>query len=319
MDLLKNFIDSLYEKISKRSELVVYVADVLCIERESAYRRLSGKVQFTIQEMGKLSQSLGISLDKLIQNENDTSLLSFKYYPPRSITSINQLTTIFESNLNKLREISCEPTEYGLVFSSLPMEFTLPYEYLNKFMYYKWGYFHTQTGDYKNYSSWVLPESIKAYHQQLMKVIESIAKRTYIWNPTTIWNITRDISYFKSIHAINESDINSIKTDLHAMLDKQESIAEIPISGSENKNKAEVFVSYIDNGSDFYYMISKDRCYIAYNGDFISSGSNDIFETNTNIREWIKSMKKISTLISESGERERRLFFEEQHRYIREI
>lgn len=316
MDLLNNFINSLHEKINKRSELVLYIADVLCIEREPANRRLSGKVPFTVQEMEKLSLKLGISLDSLMQNKNENALPNLKMKTPMS-GHFEDMIVNLEAVSRKLEKICREEVELGTAFSSVPVEYFVPYPNLEKFMYYKWGYFHVGSNEYNDYSLWEIPDKLHRINQQLMRVNAKIKNRIYIWNPVTIWSLAKEIKYFKSIHSINEEEVSHIKEDLHNMLNDIEDQAKM--NKTESGNKIEMYISFINHSLNFFYFKTENDFYVTFDGYFISLDYNNNKVSSINMQEWITSMKKISTLISESGAVERRLFFEEQHNYITDI
>ncbi len=317
MDLLSNFINSLHEKINKRHELVLYIADVLCIEREPANRRLSGKVPFTVQEMEKLSQNLGISLDYLMQSKSAYALPTLKMKIPMSGYAIEDMIVHMELQTRKLESICIEPVELVTAFSSLPLDFIIPYPTLEKFMFYKWGYFHVGAEEYDDFSVWEMPERLKKANQQLLKVNEKIKTRLYIWNPVTVWSLAKEMKYFKSIHAISDQDINHIKTDLHSMFDDIENQAKMHTVQSDNK--IEMYVSFINHGLNFYYFKTESNYHITFDSYFMSMENYKNLESDIYIQDWITSMKKVSTLISESGALARHLFFEEQHKYIDDI
>ncbi|MCD7898345.1 MAG: hypothetical protein LUH22_00250 [Bacteroides sp.] len=90
-DLLQNFVEALIHKDVTRSDLISRIADILHIEKESASRRITGKVQFTIREMGILAQEMDISLDSLINSNNSYTPIFFKMDIPRVCRSIDQL------------------------------------------------------------------------------------------------------------------------------------------------------------------------------------------------------------------------------------
>ncbi len=317
MTLLNSFIDRLHEKTKKRSELVLYVADKLCIERESANRRLNGKVPFTVDEIEKLSRELSISLDSLIQNKDESFLATLKMKIPMSGYSIDDMIINIESQAERLENMCAESIELGTAFSYIPINFILPYSILEKFIFFKWGYFHVGDDEYDDFSSWVIPERLKKANRQLMKINAEIKKRMYIWNPVSIWSMVREIKYFKSIHAINENDINQIKEEMHNMLNDIEDEAKMRKTKSDYN--IEMYVSFVNHGLNFYYFKTENSFYIVSDGYFVSMEHNDNSVTFSNLQEWIKSMKKVSTLISESGALERRLFFEEQHNYVNDI
>jgi len=316
MDLLENFINSLYEKINKRSELVLFISDVLSIERESANRRLNGKVQFTIQEMGKLCKKLGISLDYLMNDRNPNVLPSLTTKIPMT-GHLDDLIVGMELETRKLETICLESVELGVAFSSIPLEFFLLYPTLEKLMFYKWGYFHVGSSEYDDYSLWEIPERLKKINRHLMRINSKIKNRTYIWNPATVWSLAKEIKYFKSAHAINNKDIDYIKADLHKMLDNIESKAKMCTTQSDKKT--EIYISIINHGINLCYFKTENNFYIASDGYFVSLDYYDSHASFSNLQEWITSMKKVSTLISGSGAMERRLFFEEQHNYIKDI
>lgn len=316
MDLLNNFINSLHEKIKKRSELVLYIAEVLCIEREPANRRLSGRVPFTVQEVGKLSQKLGISLDYLMQDKKTNALPNLKMKIPMS-GHLEDLITYLEYETRKLEKVSLEPVEFGTAFSSIPLEYFVLYPHLEKFMFYKWVYFQAGSNEYDNYSLWEIPERLKNANQQLIAINTNIKKRLYIWDPVTIWSLAKEIKYFKNIHAINDQDIDYIKADLHKMMDYIENQAKT--RGTQSDNNIEIYVSFINHGLNFSYFKTENNFHVTFESHFMGLEHSDSRASYIYIQEWITSMKKISTLISGSGAVERRLFFEEQHYHINEI
>lgn len=70
-DLHDDFIDELYRKIPKRVDLINLLSDILRLEKESIYRRLARKVNFSIREMGILAKELNISIDRLLYKEEE--------------------------------------------------------------------------------------------------------------------------------------------------------------------------------------------------------------------------------------------------------
>jgi len=317
MDLTNKFIRKLHERIPKHKDLVSYIAEKLNIERDSANRRLNGKVQFTIKELEILCQNLQISLDDLIKNhsevvfpilgiKNQLHSISMEEY----LKSIDSATELFEY-------LTSKTSHAGIIFSSLPLEFTLNYPCLNKFILYKWGYFYTGSEYYNNFSEWEIPERLKEINYRLMNALINFDSLLYIWNPITIITTIKEIQFFRTISAMNKSDTEFIKKELHLMLNYLEGIAKgNQISYNNDKiQKIEFYVSNINHNLDFYYYLSGDEYYTFFTNYFLTSklSNNDCGDA---IFQLEKSLKKVSALISESGERERKIFFKEQHEYI---
>src|SRR3954470_5356462 len=70
------------------------IADVLDVSIDSAYRRIRGETELTIEEVYKISKKYEISLDEVFSNQNDT--VTFSY------TKLTDSEKNFEAYLNRL-------------------------------------------------------------------------------------------------------------------------------------------------------------------------------------------------------------------------
>lgn len=81
-DLHDAFIGELSRKVPRRADLVNQIADILKLEKESVYRRMAGKVNFSVRETGILAQALNISLDSLLDRDRKVQWLPFVLASP---------------------------------------------------------------------------------------------------------------------------------------------------------------------------------------------------------------------------------------------
>ena len=88
-DLHDEFIDELCKKVPKRADLINLVSDILKLEKESIYRRLARKVNFSIREMGILAKELNISIDRLLYKEEDHQWLPVALAIPLKLDSMD--------------------------------------------------------------------------------------------------------------------------------------------------------------------------------------------------------------------------------------
>lgn len=316
MALLDNFVEKLHDKIVKRSDLVYFVANTLSIEKESASRRLSNKIPFTVHEMEILSIKLDISLDMLLYSKEKCTIPFLQLNSKIQTGSMKSFVRTMEIAVSRLESISEKPREGVSVFTTLPLEFTFDYSYLNRFIFYKWGYFYVGDKEYNSFTTWKMPTGLKEVNMKLMMYIGRYPKLLYIWSPLTILSIIKDIRFFRSMNAMNNHDIGEIKFELHSMLDTLENIANGHKVESDEIREKEFYISSIEHNIDFYYYSSENNFCTFSNNYFISSDDYHSSDSGEIINNWIKALKKISTLISESGAKERRLFFEEQHKYV---
>ncbi|MCD7937003.1 MAG: hypothetical protein LUG98_09105, partial [Tannerellaceae bacterium] len=61
-----HFVLLLQKREPDKSKLIELLMDILCIEKDSAYRRLRGEVPFSFAEAITIGERLGISLDGLM-------------------------------------------------------------------------------------------------------------------------------------------------------------------------------------------------------------------------------------------------------------
>ncbi|MDH6356249.1 helix-turn-helix domain-containing protein [Parabacteroides sp. PF5-9] len=318
-NIIERFVELLLQKIPKRSLLVTEIADILKIERESASRRLSGRVLFTVEEVYKLAAVYGISLDGLLKEEENLS--SFSLMPPTVVKSfdtlINQTTDFMQYNW-KLYETE---VEMGTVFDSLPLEFCIGFPELCKFLYFKWGHFFIGSEEFYHYSSWHLPPAILNYHRKLKEVYHRYESILYIWDTSVIRNLMSDILYFQKLYLLTAEEIKQIKQDIHNVLNNLEALSRGSYDANISLCEGEftLYVASTNIGMYYSYHFSKTDCFCFFKRDMLQAPFNYDRTTCEKLREWVHAMTKVSTLISGSGGKERRLFFEEQHRIVDEI
>ena len=315
--LLDRFINALHGKTEKRRELVQFISETLHIEKESASRRLNKKVYFSIDEMGILSTKLGISLDLLQSYDKGfPHLTAYSLQAPMSLDSMNSLTLKIETSLHLLKDLCREPTEYGAFFSSLPIVFQIPYKNLLKFTYFKWGYYHIGPEKFSEYSSWSIPKEILDLNPKITDVCNKWTKVLYLWDISTIWNLVKDIKYFKSTYILDQKNAELIKKDLHEMLYNIENAANQINNSILHRPKSELYVSSVNLGANHSYFISPNRGYCASHSHFVGLNYSDNYDMCLKVQKWINSMKKICTLISGCGIKGRRMFFYDQHETV---
>ena len=315
LDLNESFLVTLKEKFSKQTALISAVEEILKIERESAYRRIKGSVQFTIREMGILAQRLNISLDNLLVDDQ-VNVLHINTISPRTVDSLESIAQSVQKYLEKIKMIEDVPnSEMGVAYAHLPMEFYTPYYHLFKFIYFKWGNYYVGPEKFKDFARWKIPDNIVSYHSNVMSMYNRMNKMIYIWDKAIIWDLVKEIKYFASAGMIEDGDLNKIKSDIHHMLNDLEKLAAAG-GPKNNSEKIELYVSHVKIGLTYSYLWSE-----TYAASYITTLSmlstvNENRATCKKIRKWIKSMKKVSSLISGTGDKERILFFKEQHQIV---
>lgn len=317
MDLHEKFVNALESSITKRAVLVARISDILKIERESVNRRLSGKVQFTIREMGILARTLGMSIDELVYDDIPSlSELLIMENPGTSLLLEHKAVENLKAYCNMLQMVSSQPySEYGAIISSLPFQTYIYYPNLTKFSCFKWAhYMHSLKGYYKEYQ---IPETLGKQLEILRESFHEMKYSFYIWNYSVMLGVVNDIHYFQKIKLLDQEDVEPIKVELNFILSNLE--ASFMAGGDTlipDQRKVEHYVSSVDFEVSALYIWSEEYYHSEIFTFFMHSGIFSDPQKCLKMRSWINSMKKVSTLISGSGEMARISFLKRQYQYL---
>jgi len=315
--LHEKFVGYLNIIYPRKKELTTILADILGIERESVSRRLNGKVLFTVNEIGKISEKLDISLDRLLNKRPNATLFSLELSMPLTFSSINMLVELTSVYKDKLKELSENSMHIGYIFYTLPLEFFMPYSNLSKFMYFKWAYYFVKEDFFKNYTSWQIPPKILEYHKEIIDCWVRYETLFYIWDNPVIWNLMKEVNFLYKMQILSENDVSLIKKDLHDLLNNIEMQTRGVINSNNGfGNPIDLYISSVNIGATCIYYHSSNKFLVQYITPFLQSAIREDVDTFNKMYDWINSMKSVSTLISGSGAVERRLFFDEQHKIV---
>lgn len=319
LDLHEEFVNALHDRIPKHSDLVNSIADILLIEKDAAYRRLSGKVNFTVREVGLISRKLNISIDHITHRDDSYVWLPFILEHPMKVRSIDDMLDVADLCIEQINKTIAEPTETGNIYSSLPMEFYLYSPVLTKFMFFKWGHYFVGTEEFDNYSEWELPERTHNLCESLTDVF-NFDKNYYIWDQSLIWSLAKEISNMHKMHVITTEEKKEIVLSLKDMLNKLEqtlSGAYTPTVGIARE--AAFYVSSMSLGFTSNYFLSESSHFFTFQTYYSFCVVDENHDSFYRMKDWVDSFRNISNLLSRSGRIERRLFFEEQHKILDRI
>ena len=317
LNLHEEFVRELCRRMPQRSELISKISDTLHIEREPASRRLSEKVQFSVREMGLIAQELEISLDAILDGNSQYHWMPLRLESPLGAGSMESLCVFMENTLDMMNGlVQQSPTEYGSIIHTLPLEYYIGYPHLGKFMFFKWGQYCIGTDDYNDFSTWEFPDRIIQLQETIKSLVTGIHHTMYIWDESLIWTLVGEINYFRKMNVISIEDTKLIKNELKDLLFRLEKHLKGTLNMDMHPQNLSFYISNINLGVTSWYMFSENQKLSSFNSHFIFSANTNSQQGHIRLRDWIHSFKKISVLISGSGELERRLFFAKQHNII---
>jgi len=317
VDLQKAFIKALNRQYPKKTVLVDTLSNIISVEKDGIYRRLSGKINFTINEMATISRELNIPVDRLINKKDDTVVsIPFVLKEPLRMSSLENLLDSIDLGLEQITAIGgiC-----GSVFKSLPTECYLHLPLFSRFMFFRLGYYFVGTREFQNFSQWEMPERGLALTDKIKEVHRHLDSVFYILDEFIFSSLAIEVLNFHRMQVITDSEKDQIRDELYSLLDSMEQMVSglsspIPITA----NRA-FYISPISLGFDINYFINGDKYHISLYTDLCYSLAENNPEEFLRLKEWIDSFRNISTSISDNGLTERTRFFNFQRRLIAQI
>lgn len=315
-DLNRNLIEAIKEKLPAKENMANTLMGTLFIGKEAIYRRLRGEVPFTLEEAILISRKIGISLDNIVgASYSDNALFNLNI-----VNQSDPFNSYYEAIAKYLKVIQSSSlnanSELGTASNTIPQTIYLKYGLLAKFRLFKWMY-QSKHIQCKHFDELAIPQKISDIQQEYVQMAQRIHTVDYILDNTIFQYMVNDVHYLFQIQLITDEDKQQIKEELLQLIDELEETA--ATGKNEAGNHVHIYISNINFEATYSYL-SHDTFHISliriYSINSIATQDNDMFHS---IKEWIQSLKKFSTLISESGEMQRIHFFQRQRDIINTI
>ena len=308
------FLENLYDLFPKKAQLTQELMDLLCLEREAVYRRLRKDVIFHAHEVVKIVTTWNISLDEIIginSGKIPFQMQALNYLNPSKKEYAN-----LQKRVKALDIVKADPSaEYMEVCNRFPRPLSIGFLTVYRFGIFNWAYQYNLDEVSKQFSKIILPEKIYQEFIAYKKSIVCVKNSHFIIDPNVFEYFVHSIKYFHSILLVSDEEQEQLKVELHAFLDY---LMEIAMKGyyPETQNKVHLYLSKISIDSNYSYLYSDKlkACRIHAFGQHDISSSNS--EMITNFKTWMNLKKRSSIQISETNEKHRIEFFNQQRAII---
>jgi hypothetical protein len=312
-NLNEKLISTILENIPKRVKPVSFLMEYLQQSRESAYRRIRGKIPFSMSEVAKLSQELKFSIDDLIAGNTDNHA-----FFDLSLINPNESSSAFQAMLRRyylqLKSIQEKKPEITIVaLNRIPPVFRTTFDSLFKFTYYRWLHHNSEISLNQHFSDISISPELVDLRENIRTVLLQFNNTTMIWDPNIFLSIIKDIQYYFQRKLINEEDLLILKKDISDMIDLSEQMVK---TGALGGSKIYIYLSplYINSNTSY---IRFDHTVKTFIWVFIA---NPIVVNNEEVcdlqKKWLYSLRRQSTLISQSNEILQAEFFDRQREYL---
>ena len=312
-----SFLNLIKKRIPANVSLADELSDILNISRDSAYRRLRGDTILSLDEVQKLSNhygDYGVSLDTLLNTQNDSITFQYRSINNTSFTFLDYLESIL-SNMRTLRQFDERMITY--LAKDVPPWHHFQFEELAEFKCFFWlkTIMKDPTLDEVRYAKGCISSK---YLQTGFKILEEYVQSpsVEIWSYETI-NITlRQLEFYLECGFFeNPADALAILDHFETLIHHIENQAQKGYmfiyghdEGSEVKNY-QLYSNEVNIADQTVFFKMKDTMitYLVHNNFNILTTTHYDFCKGT--EEYINNIMAKSSLISSSSQKERNRFF----------
>lgn len=312
--LTNELLKAVKERLLEDRKLVNILMDTLSMGKEAVYRRIRGEVPFTFYEAVRIAKEMGLSLDEIAGN-SVTNVAMFALNPKHNDNPFDYIYKTCQSYYDICTYMQGDP---NAVLSSatniIPFIFLSNHKALIRYRLYRWIHQHYGT-------KWIEELKDDSFINKIIDILESIHElldniplNYILWDKNVFSSVYSDIRYFKDLNLIQPDELKALKRDCLSFLEEMEDIA---CKGKNSKGSTVyIYISSLDFEASYTYMEKKDfqlSFLHLYAIDYIHSQHPDICNEH---KQWIDSLKRYSTLISQCGEKQRLQFFNTQRESV---
>lgn len=308
LPIQNNFILKFKEALPSSVGLAEELADVLGVSIDSAYRRIRGETELTIEEVYKLTKKYAISIDEVFSNRSDTVTFSYT----KLIDSAQNLEAYFNRISNHLKLITqFDEKKLYYVAEETPLFYSFFTKKNAEFKLFYWQRSVLNVPEYQNKKfEWgIIPKQIvENAHQSFLEYLK--VPSVEIWTYETILTNLRQIRFYLDSGIINKEQALELFQENRKMLEMVQGFAETGRKNISDKNETyQLYCSEVVLGTNcIYVQMGETRySYITFNTMNSITTNNPEFCDET--EHWMKNLEKKSTLISGIAEKQRYQFF----------
>jgi len=314
----ENLLNAVLEKIPQKEVLIRTLMEILFLGKEAIYRRLRSEVSFTLSEAEIIARKLNISLDCVLNVSSQQSrpfqlkLIDFIGSKDSDLSLKNEFLDFFKQMKD------CSYTELGCSTNTLPQPMYLMKREITKFHMMKWVYQYGISGSKVSFDDIMINENAFNFYQEYVKESMNVKSSYYILDDMVFSYLVNDIKYFFNINLIQKEDVQTLKKELLEILSYLENLA---VRGRyPNGNKILIYISNMNIESNHSYLENVKGQNISIVRTFtlnpMISFDNKTFKI---FKKRVQSLRKSSTLITQSGEAQRIAFFNKQYEIINSL
>jgi hypothetical protein len=311
--LMQRIRNSLPPNISLVDEL----ADLLSISNDSAYRRMRGETQLSIEEISSICKHFKISFDAFI-NSNDDSCVNFTYHQLSShVNTFKEYLQGIKDDLDNVLKFPENERQIIFAAEDIPVFQNFAHPHLTAFKIFYWNKSILNAKGYED-------SKFETAHidKELMQLASDIYERyaqvssVEIWSDDTVNSTLKQIEFYWDSGAFkSKQDALKVCEEVNLMFTRINKQAELNVKLDLNNKPTATENNYSLYHSD---VMIGNNCVLSTTGNlkgvYISYNTfNVMLTTNANFCHetelWLKNLIRKSNLISGVAEKQRYRYF----------
>lgn len=308
------FFQKIKEKLPPHLSLVVAVSDLLELSNDSAYRRIRGEKQLSLEEIQKLSLSFKVSMDELFHLKSDTFLFNGRITNNSDFKYENWLETC----VHHLQAIhSHSPNHMYYLAKEIPFFY---YFLIPEIAALKSYFFMKSILDYEDWkqAKFSVTDDYSKYQALCKKISDMFASipSTEIWSVENITSTIQQIEYYRLTGCLKSDEDALILYDkLDELIDHIEKQAECGYKLKAGENTADsgpthrMFVNELTMGDNMQLMLLGTTQLTYINHSIINFITTYDAAFNQYMKQTFDGIAHKSVPISVQNQKDRLMFF----------
>ncbi len=306
------FLGQIRNRLPENASFADELAELLNVSRDSAYRRIRGETVLSLDEVKKLYDQYGVSLDAIISPSSNMVLFQHQ------AVDVNYSLEGWLNSLLQNMELAKSSKELEIIYAAkdIPMFHYFQIPELTAFKLFVWSKSVIKDTKYSTvaYHLDVIPKEILAKATKVGQLYASLPT-TEIWSDEAFNSTLKQIEFYHECGFFSEHDQAVHICD--QLLDFNEQLRKVAAEGKKSDGGA--FTLYqneilIPDNTIFAKINNARVVYINYNTLDVLTTHQDPFGKKT--ESYMHNLLKNSALISSTAEKERNRFFNKMEEQI---
>jgi transcriptional regulator with XRE-family HTH domain len=315
LSVQNSFFKKLKEVIPQGIGLAEELADLLDVSIDSAYRRIRGETDLTIDEIYKITKKYAISIDDVFSNRSDTVTFAYTKLTD-SVDNFEAYLSRIEGHLKMVNQFPQRKLYY--VAEEIPIFYSFFSKKFIEFKLFYWQRSVLNVSDYQQqkFEYGFVPQNLIDIAYRIFQQYLTVPS-TEIWTVETVLTGLRQIKFYFDSGIVTRDQAIDLMEEYKKLIGMVQKNAENARKNiSDEKETYLLYSSEVVLGTNCIYILMGDSRYSYISFNTLNSLTTNNPEFCEETEHWIRNLEKKSTLISGVAEKQRYQFFTKMYNQL---